>query len=29
MRQKIRVLHIAQAAGGVDCYIRMLFKVFG
>ena len=26
MRQKIRVLHIAQAAGGVDCYIRMLLK---
>lgn len=23
---KIRVLHVAQAAGGVDCYIRMLLK---
>ena len=23
---KIRILHVAQAAGGVDRYIRMLFK---
>ena len=23
---KIRILHVAQAAGGVDCYIRMLLK---
>lgn len=29
MRQKtIRVLHVAQAAGGVDRYIRMLLKYF-
>lgn len=26
MKEKIRILHIAQAAGGVDRYIRMLFK---
>lgn len=26
MRSKIRVLHVAQAAGGVDRYIRMLLK---
>lgn len=25
-RNKIRILHVAQAAGGVDCYIRMLLK---
>lgn len=25
-KDKIRILHIAQAAGGVDRYIRMLFK---
>lgn len=25
-REKIRILHVAQAAGGVDCYIRMLLK---
>ena len=24
--KKIRILHVAQAAGGVDCYIRMLLK---
>lgn len=24
--EKIRILHVAQAAGGVDCYIRMLLK---
>lgn len=23
---KIKILHVAQAAGGVDCYIRMLLK---
>ena len=26
MEHRIRVLHVAQAAGGVDRYIRMLFK---
>lgn len=26
MNRKIKILHIAQAAGGVDRYIRMLFK---
>ena len=26
MKDKIRILHIAQAAGGVDRYIRMLLK---
>lgn len=26
MRNKIRILHVAQAAGGVDRYIRMLLK---
>lgn len=26
MKRKIRILHIAQAAGGVDRYIRMLLK---
>ena len=26
MGEKIRILHVAQAAGGVDCYIRMLLK---
>ena len=26
MGGKIRILHVAQAAGGVDCYIRMLLK---
>lgn len=26
MEEKIRILHVAQAAGGVDCYIRMLLK---
>lgn len=26
MDRKIRILHVAQAAGGVDRYIRMLFK---
>ena len=26
MYKKIRILHIAQAAGGVDRYIRMLLK---
>ena len=26
MKNRIRVLHVAQAAGGVDRYIRMLFK---
>lgn len=25
-KNKIRVLHVAQAAGGVDRYIRMLLK---
>ena len=25
-KDKIRILHVAQAAGGVDCYIRMLLK---
>mgnify|MGYP005938880277 CR=1 FL=1 len=25
-KDKIRILHIAQAAGGVDRYIRMLLK---
>lgn len=25
-RNSIRILHVAQAAGGVDCYIRMLLK---
>lgn len=25
-KKKIRILHVAQAAGGVDRYIRMLFK---
>ena len=25
-KNKIRILHVAQAAGGVDCYIRMLLK---
>lgn len=25
---KIRILHVAQAAGGVDRYIRMLLKYF-
>ena len=24
--EKIRILHVAQSAGGVDRYIRMLFK---
>ena len=24
--RKIRILHVVQAAGGVDCYIRMLLK---
>lgn len=24
--KKIRILHVAQAAGGVDSYIRMLLK---
>ena len=26
MMKKIRILHVAQAAGGVDRYIRMLLK---
>ena len=26
MDRKIRILHIAQAAGGVDRYLKMLFK---
>lgn len=26
MNNRIRILHVAQAAGGVDLYIRMLFK---
>ena len=26
MKNKIRILHVAQAAGGVDRYIQMLFK---
>ena len=26
MMKKIRILHVAQAAGGVDCYIRILLK---
>lgn len=26
MEQRIRILHVAQAAGGVDRYLRMLFK---
>lgn len=26
MMRKIRILHVAQAAGGVDRYIRMLLK---
>lgn len=26
MERRIRILHVAQAAGGVDRYIRMLFK---
>lgn len=26
MERRIRVIHVAQAAGGVDRYIRMLFK---
>ena len=26
MKNKIRILHVAQAAGGVDRYIRMLLK---
>ena len=26
MKRKIRILHVAQAAGGVDRYIRMLLK---
>ena len=25
-KKKIRILHVAQAAGGVDRYIRMLLK---
>ena len=25
-KNKIRILHVAQAAGGVDQYIRMLLK---
>lgn len=25
---KIRILHVVQAAGGVDRYIRMLLKYF-
>lgn len=25
-KNKIRILHVAQAAGGVDRYIRMLLK---
>lgn len=25
-KDKIRILHVAQAAGGVDRYIRMLLK---
>lgn len=25
-KNRIRILHVAQAAGGVDCYIRMLLK---
>ena len=25
-KNKIRIVHVAQAAGGVDCYIRMLLK---
>lgn len=28
MERKIRILHIAQAAGGVDRYLRTLFKYF-
>lgn len=28
MKKKIKVLHIAQAAGGVDRYLQMLFKYF-
>ena len=28
MQTKIRVLHIAQAAGGVDRYLRSLLKYF-
>ncbi len=23
---RIKILHIAQCAGGVDCYLRMLFS---
>lgn len=26
MMKKVRILHVAQAAGGVDRYIRMLLK---
>ena len=26
IEKKVRILHVAQAAGGVDCYIRMLLK---
>lgn len=26
MNKKIRVLHLAQCAGGVDCYLRMFFS---
>lgn len=26
IKKKIKIMHIAQAAGGVDCYIRMLLK---
>lgn len=26
MKNKIRILHVAQAAGGVDRYIQMLLK---
>ena len=25
-KKKIKILHVAQAAGGVDRYIRMLLK---
>lgn len=28
-KNKIRILHVAQAAGGVDRYIRMLLKYHG
>lgn len=28
-KNKIRIMHVAQAAGGVDRYIRMLLKYLG